>query len=188
MLNNEKKQNHKEIFQFWGELHNPINLRDFEKARKVVERYTAFFKENLKSEGYYFWLLRDLGWLREGLDATQRNNEKGFEPEAIKLVTAMNKLILIIISQIEKLPLEKQDFLFEIANRVFGPIFVHIDKEKQGFASFVNITLDRNYYKSTYSGMADRIETEEGIKLTKFKKWKDQLNKEFAKKMGVSKK
>ncbi len=186
MLSEQEKQNHLEISKFWKDLYKPIMSKDFEKAKQGINIYIKFYKNHLKDENYYFWLLREIGWLRDDLESTQKNREK-FEEGAKEVVTALNRLILILVFSIGKLPEEKQEYLFEIANNVFDPIFSHIEEKKNGYAYFGKSILDEDYYRNVYKNIVERFEEEEGIQLGKFKQWKKGYNEELKKKWQIKK-
>jgi len=186
MLSKKEELEIQERRDFWEGTYRSIQTRNFDYAKYEIGIYTNFLSRYFKDENYFFWLLRDVGWLRDELDSTQRGKER-FEEKAKEVVTALNKLVLIIIIQLWKFPEEKRGLLLEKAYGVFRPIFTTVPKQEEGFAHFSRIEYDSQYHNEIYSRMVE-IMREEYPQFTKllyrFKNWKEKHDKEFAKKMG----
>ncbi len=178
----------KEFLDFFNKAYKLISERKFEEAEYEIKKYTDEIKNKSINKNSINHLLMHLGWIRDDLDATQKEKIE-FDSKAKEIVTAINKLILIIIFKIENSSdfqdNEKMSF-FEELNRLFEPIFMEISEKKEGFAYFGRIELDRDYYKNIYSKMIDNLKIEDGIELKKFSEWKKQYDENFAKKMGVT--
>lgn len=176
----------KEIIDFYIKSYRLISEKKFDDAGLIMKEYSQDILYKNLNRNMILYLFMHIGLLRDKLDSTQKGKQE-FELKAKDIVTAINKLVLIVIYKIEKFPDNERDVLFEEGNRLFEPIFTSISEEKPGFAYFGHIEIDREYYKEIYSKMIDKLKIEDKIELKNFSEWKKKYNEELAKKIGIIK-
>lgn len=186
MLSEERRREIKEQIDFYINIDKTIKNKNFLETEKEIRKYIKFFLETDKDEDYLFDIIRNLDWLRQNLNKTQYGEEK-FDDEAKKIVTLMNQLVLILAYKIINLNGKKKEQLLEFINRIFGPVFTIIPEEREGYASFEKINPDLDYYNRIYLKTIEKTEEEFKIDLDGFREWKDNYNKELAKKWGLLK-
>jgi hypothetical protein len=170
------------MLKYFKEIYKLILEREFKKAKQKIEEYTNKIKNDTYFSKYpevFSDLLRDIGWARDNLDATQEGNLQ-FEIEAKNIVTALNELVLVIASKIEKsvFGITEKEKLFEDINRLLEPIFIR--------KNFKRIKLDKNYYKTEYADLMKRLEKELGLN-SKFLSWRKNYYAKFEREMGFKK-
>jgi len=192
MLSEEEKIEINEILKFWNELFPFVSAYrglKFKEAKQTISYYQNFFANNPKSLNYYYFLIRDIGWLRDEIDATQKGKEE-FDKESKELITELNKLVLIIIGNIMNLPEEEREKILWEANLKFEPIFIHKEFPKEGFTSFGETKMDWEYYSQVYSKLIDITKREYPKfkkQLGEYQKWNQQQNERVAKEWGFKK-
>jgi len=192
MLNKQERAEWEERIKFWKELFPLISSYrglKFEEAKKTINYYKHFFADNPRNLKYYFWLIRDIGWLRDEIDTTQKGKEK-YDEESKDLITELNKLVLIIIGNIMNFSEEGKEKVLWEANLKFEPIFTEKEVPKEGFAYFGKIEIDMDYYKEVYFRLIEVVKREYPKfrkQLEEYQKWNKEQNQKLAKEWGFKK-
>jgi len=190
MLNEKEKQEIRERNKIWSALFELIQLKKFLEAQELIKKQQSFFAKNKRDLNYYSFLIRDIGWLRDEIDASQKG-KTDYSEESKNVITELDIWVLIIIGNIMNYPLddERERILWE-ANLKFEPIFIHKEIPKEGYASFTEIGIDRDYYKKTYSKLVENTKS----KFPKFRnqleeyfQWNKEKNEKLAKEWGFKK-
>jgi len=193
ILSHEQIKNNKEIIKFGQEVRRQIMSREFKKASARIDEFKEKLLEMRRHRDfhYYFYLIKELGWLRQEVEATQRNKIE-FEEDAKEFITYFNELIISIILnlfRIKKFVRNEKEYLIEEADKIMDPIFLHIQKEAPEYTSFTEIKLDKNYYQDIYKKLIKDMERNNPTmknEILEYRKWRNKKNLKIKKLWGIN--